>query len=379
MQSLRYQSIDKILSYEEYYFKKYGSYPLNISYWDPSFEYKNKILGKLVFPKHKNVFDYEFSYLLKEKNTAIEKLGFDPKINTCLLAPNGTTSIHCLIQFLKYMSFKSLSILCPCYYTVVDLGKKNKLNIEKIYIKKEAEYLIAERDIDHLFKSKVLWITNPVYNIGMYYNKKIIEFLKRKLEKGDIILADECLAFPENTLGKELGKYPGFFGIYCPHKPISINGIKFSILVFHKSFESSFEYIGDISYGCLLSSNVIALKHFISNNYDIVLSYSKRILNESLLNLKEIFKNSNYFFLDDGTSGNYITAYSLTIKSNKEKSNKFLWEIMESTGTSIFTGDKFFCNVDNNFSFRINLARDSEEFRASIERLLKSKLFSKVC
>lgn len=356
---------------EAKYLSTFGVKPYNISLWDPSSEFHNDIRNIINIPLDDNFINYNISSYLPFHNDILVKLGYDPKISGCLITPTGSTSILCAINWLQFRQIKKIEILCPCYYTIIAHCKKIGIKTKKIYFKRlDQELIITKTDKLYLEKSKTIWATNPIYSTGQCISNELIEFLEKKLSQGCFVVLDECLAQKGYEIGPLLGKWPNFIGFHCPHKAISINGIKFSVLVFNKKFQYFYEEWADVLYGCLLSSNIVAIKHFLSNNYDVLNDVILERNKNTLKFVNKVFSESNNCFLYKNPMGNFITGYASLISYRLGNKKKFQWDLIANSGTSFISGNKYYFDPNGNFCFRINLARDSAHFRNSLNRLI---------
>ncbi len=360
---INFDGIDEIITK---YTNKFNSDPYNISYWDSSEDFKNKLspFFKPVFQS--SYYDYNFTYLIPEKLTLLKKLGFDPILKDCILTTNSTISITLVLHWLNAMGKNSISIICPAYFSVIH--NCQAFNMKYRFI----NYPIncSERiDIDEKSKSEVFWFTNPVYLTGKNLNRNDISLIESLIEN-NIVIVDESLVASSKELSHKLGNHPNFIGIYSPHKGVCVNGIKFSLFVFNHSEEPFFDKSVDYISGGLNMASISAIHHYLSDNW---VQYSKSFYQEITQTHEFIFQLSkkspgiNY----SPNLDSYLTSiYIPKIDARLENNSEFLSEIVEKSGTIFYPGSLNYFPKNVGFSFRINLTRDCNSFRSSLTRLL---------
>jgi hypothetical protein len=365
------RSIDDILELEERYQRDFGCKPFNLSLWDAAKPFQVSLLERLELPLCTNLMNYEFSDLLNCRDEIIKRFGYNTSVSDCLITPTGSISILCVLNWLQNIGIKKLHVLCPCYYTIIPLCKKFGIKTQKIFLTKtgkgfELEGMWAKT----LANSKAIWLDNPIYCTGVTLSENIIEYLRNFLEQGGIVITDECLAPLGTELGRRLGDYPFFIGIHCPHKLLLMNSLKFSTIVFDRKYQHFFKYWSDVIYGSLLTSNIIAIEHFLSKNFDLLYKQSLIMILRSLENVRNVFKPFDSFFILDRSLGHLISGYMPSLNSSFGDNKEFLWKVFRNSGTSFIPGTRYFFNPEGGFCFKINLARDNEIFRASLKILL---------
>ncbi len=363
--------IDDMYDLEERYRKQFGCSPYNISSWDPSDEFKSDIIKHLRLPDLGEVIGYKFSDDIEEKPQVITKLGYDTKSSKCLITPTGSISILCALNWLQHKGIKTLHIICPCYYTILYHCRKISIKPHITYLKKiEDDFVLGVQDKANLKSASAVWVNNPIYCTGKSFSKEIIECLVSVLENGGYVVSDECMSTEDSELVRHLGQYPGFIGIHSPHKALSINMVKFSAVVFQQANLKFYENWADVLYGCLLSSNILALKHYLSSNFD---SVRTEVITRSSIAyeyIESILATTNNCFVDKKPNGTLISLYQPDMPAGLCARKTFLWEVFKNTGTSFIPGNRYLIDPEGGLCLRINLSRDNLLFRSSLVRLV---------
>jgi aspartate/methionine/tyrosine aminotransferase len=365
------RSIDDILKLEAKYKLEFGCKPFNLSLWDASKSFQSSLLEKIQLSNFENIMNYEFSDLLTCRKGIVKRLGYKTSINDCLITPTGSISISCVLNWLQKIGIRKIHVLCPCYYTIIPLSKQFGIKTQKVFLtKSDKGFDLSKENMNILASSKAIWLNNPLYCTGLTLQEETIEFLRDFLESGGIVISDECIAPLGTELGRKLGNYSLYIGIHCPHKLLLMNSLKFSAIVFNIEHQNFFKYWSDIVYGSLLTSNIIAIEHFLSENYDLLYKKSLTMIMRSLKNVINAFMPFETLFVFEESSGFLISGYIPFIKASICDNKEFLWNAFKNSGTSFIPGTRHFFNPNADFSFKINLARDDDIFRVSLNRLL---------
>lgn len=360
-------TLEDIEHIESVYEKSYGIKPYNISWWDPSAEFRNRTESALRFPLGGEAVRYTFSYSIDCHSQLLTKLGFANLNKACLITPSGSSSLLCAIKRIKDSGHRRIVAVAPHYFTLEQLAEAVGLRVEKIHIKRrEGEYSIGEIS---LCKGDVLWVTNPIYCTGKYYSTSDIAQFKRILDSGFEIFADECLAKGGMELSRHLGYSDLFTGIYCPHKTVCINGVKFSCIVCPEGDERYYEQWSDILFGCLGSSNVVAIKHYLSDNFDAYSQVFDSAIASVWHELMHSVSSIPGLSLDVASHG-YLRLLLFPDQPASLLSGGNLRQCIMSCGTSFIPSTRSHCPADWGLGFRINLSSDSQMFRGALYRLL---------
>ena len=366
---------------------KAGKNVINISHWNPSvFFYKQfpnmaAQLGGL--PEFHN---YVYSYYLDEqtKSSVKQKLGDLSDFRECLITPSGTISIQCLLDFAKnHLNIRNLVIVNPSYFSVHYACRRLKIPLQEVdMVRERNESFMLNRNklaslLTNLKRSKSnygLWITNPVYSAGISYSKEDIDFLKNLLKSHShlYIFADESFSFNSSELLRDFNSMPNFFSIHDPWKQLCLNGYKFSVISYNRTYQKHFEEWADILYGSLPASSVLGISLFTSSDFD---NY-KRIANDfydcRLKELDERYGKQRSFTFDRNAHGPYTSCYFSAKNFNLLSTADKFHPLISQTGLSLIPNQRNRFPSNLGFSFRINLAKyDGDSFWENFDKLLK--------
>lgn len=361
-------SFDILEELSEKYEYEFGMKPYDVSYWDPSPEFLNEMINCLHFIYPQDVISYNYTYLLKEKKAILQSLGFDPKIKDCIITPNGTASIMLVSHWLKCHHVKKLNLIHPAYFSIVNNCFNDDISITNIETDIINQYNLNINPLD--FKNEFFWCSNPLYSTGFHLSDSHINILTELIENENVLILDECVSRKNFELSHILGNHKNFIGIYAPHKSICVNGVKFSIIVFNQEDEPFFDQSIDFLCGGINTASISAINHYLSKEYDLYnkIFYGKIIkTNKFVDDICSRYKNTYY----DYKSIHYLkTVYFPNIPAELGLNLDFIWNAIRSTGTIFIPGCLNHFPSNAGLSFRINLARDSPQFRASITRLI---------
>lgn len=359
-------TLEDIERIESEYEQTFGAQPQNVSCWNPSKEFKKKIGDTLRLPPVGEAVDYSFSYSLDSHSHIISKLGFDTD-RACLITPSGSTSLLCAVKQIKDSGNKRIVALAPHYFTLEHLAKSVGIEFKRHYIKRyEREYVLDEIVME---KGDVLWVTNPIYCTGMYFKEKDVDQFKSILDSGFKIYADECLAESGIELSRKLGHFDNFTGLYCPHKTICMNGMKFSCIVCSQANEQYYEQWSDVLYGCLGMSNTTAIDHYLSDNFEKYSDAFDAAISKSWTSIISMVSSVPGLSYDMRTRG-YLRLLLFPDISPDVLSGDCLRKCVMDCGASFIPSTRSHCSTEWGLGFRINLSADSPLFRSALVRLL---------
>lgn len=271
----------------------------NISYWNSSLAYKQYMEKYIQLDFQQDIFDYTYTYDISkyQRLQIMKKLNvINPEESMCLLNSSGTNTIQNVINYLKLHNYKKLGILMPSYFSVEQSCQIFNLTYEKIIMPySNGEYSIP---IEYISENNfdAIWLTSPAYSTGVLYQDKQIDILRKLILEKILIIADETLALPNQMLISKIPINNYFFSICSPHKPLFINKIKFSVLICPKKNDDFLEQWVDILSGSLLSSNLIAIQHFLSNNFFECLTVAQQWYENTISKLRNICNNFQIYY-----------------------------------------------------------------------------------
>lgn len=184
------------------------------------------------------------------------------------------------------------------YYSVLYNFLQKGIQTIKIYAERtDGGYALPHAQImDILDDIDAIWLTNPIYNTGIYYLKEDIEFLKSKIPSRILILCDDCFSANGHELIKNFGGHSNFISIHDPLKQIMVNGLKFSCILYPVKYERLFEQWSDIICGSLSYSTVQSIDFFNSSDFNRIqfqLHQHFQDMNGKLQKLLEQFRSFN--------------------------------------------------------------------------------------
>lgn len=364
--------LDKILNYEEQVVTNRNAKITNISYWNTSEKYQNYMLNYIKLEYITDIFNYKYTYDISVdiRNQIIRKLtGQTQKDIMCLLSSSSTCSITNMINFLKLNGFQKLCILTPSYFSVEQNCKIFHLSFEKkSLIFHEGKYSIPlEYILSNNFDS--VWITSPIYSTSKVLDESQIEIMKMLMNKKILVIADETLALPGQELSRIMPINDYFYSIYSPHKPLFINNIKFSVILCPLKNDDFFEQWIDVLGGGLLHSNVSAILHFLSSNYQLCLQRCIEWYSKGISIIESILKKFPNAYCDTSDIGAYKTIYLRSPLHNFYDIEN-IKNLIDTQYVSFIPGIFNGFSEDDGNCFRVNLSLDSLEIQNALYRIL---------
>lgn len=365
------ECIESLEAVEKDYNDRFGVRPFNISHWDPTPEFEEKMLPYLDVPSLQALIPYKFSYQVDETVSVIEKLGGSPDIHSGVFNASNTTSILCTLNWLVSRRESEIVVSCPAYFSLFYACRRFGLKTQAVHLLRRSGHFMLPGPKAIIWKKPaVLWLTNPVYGTGVYLLPENIDFIKKLLTSGWTVICDECLSIAGTELVRQLGQYERFVSIYSPHKGICVNGMKFSVIVFNKRYKVFMERWNDVWSGGLGCSTQMAIAHYLSENFD---TYTSSFLEAIAPQQKLLAQLCDEPLIerDLDAAGHFVSCYLSTVRASQGYSHTFLAKLIQETGGSIITGNRSRMTRDVGFSFRVNLARSGPKFGATLARIMK--------
>lgn len=365
------ECIESLEAIEEDYFHRFGAWPFNISHWDPTPNFEEKMLRHLDVPSLLSLIPYKFSYQVADTARVIEKLGGTPAIHCGVFNASNTTSILCALNWLASRRATELIVLCPAYFALFYACKRFGLKAQTVRLRRiSGQYLLPDPKSQIWRKPAVLWLTSPVYGTGVYLQPESIEYINTLLASGWTVISDECLSLTGTELVRMLGHHDRFVSIYSPHKGVCVNGMKFSVMVFNKRYKVFMEKWNDVWSGGLGCSAQMAISHYLSENFKKYTSCFLDAIAPQQKLLAELCSESQ-IETDACAAGHFVSCFLPTIRASQGYSLAFLAKLIHETGGSIITGNRSRMTNSSGFSFRVNLARCGPKFGATLARIMK--------
>lgn len=349
----RIRSLDDIYNIYEKMSQHTKSNIINLSDWQVSKYYEESILKVLNISHVENFIRYEYTYNInKQLNYKLkEKLGIGETQNF-IISANNTLSILMIANMLKQVECKSLCLVKPMYFStyeslnLLDVPYKTKAGV----IKDNKMFLPSIKELEEF---DYIWITSPFFCSSIYFQNEDIKKLKYLQENGKTIIADEAYSYVTCCLSKK--SFSPNITILSPSKAISINGLKFSTIIYDEKYDDLFNQWTDVLHGNLSISNTEAIRHFLSINYEECFKYHLSFIEKALKEIKQVLLYYPDFKLLDNTLGNMIMIYNSKIKFNIINQKNFFHKMMSSTNAFILPGYFHDYCDKNGFCFRINL------------------------
>lgn len=345
----------------------------NVSGWEIGDDYKNLILSYFDYRKYGdyNPIEYVYSYDLTNEITTklINKFG-GKNTNRLLITPNNTISLVNVTNFIAKICKNKVGLLLPCYFSIPNLFiNRNILFDEVPMLRIDTQYNLPITQIERQ-NIKTLILTNPIFSTGTYFSNEDKNYLKEYLAKGNYIIADESLAAPGKELIRILGQYENFISIYSPHKFIHLNAFKFSCVVYNKIFEDFFDQWNDVYSGSLNVTNLQAINHYISSNYEQTLKIFYEYTENKRKKLLDLLYQYPQFSTDINALGDYQTIYNYKIPYEIGNDILFIKNLIKNTQSVFYPGCLHGFQKEHGFVFRVNLLSYSKEVQVALLKIL---------
>ena len=372
----RLNNIESIIGLQNDFYKKHGIAPVNVSNWTVSKEFRDVMEHCFRHSNDISPIDYLYSYNISSdlRDSVMETLGVEKSVltrKTCIFFPNNSLSIINVCNLLQKMKKKNVGILYPAYFSIESCMNTYGITYTSIYIKRNnGTYIIPLDEIQNKCLDAI-WITSPIYSTGTCYSEKELMKIESLLKSGILVIADESFCVNGHELIRKYAKYENFIGIYSPHKAISFNSYKFSVIVCEDTYEDMFEQWLDVFCGNLPQTTIAAIYHYLSDNYLQCHQNFDRFITNSLSEVRTILLSYANVETDDIVYGNLITLFMKNINYNVAKDLSFMQDIITNTHALFYPGYLNGFSEAMGFCFRINLALYSPEFIAGLRRLLQ--------
>lgn len=368
-------------------FEKKGLDVTNVSHWNPSLYFFDKILKPELgdhFFGLPDTHKYAYSYYLDETTKSLIRKGIGDETDNreCLITPSGTISIQCLLDFAKYrLKIHDIIVINPSYFSVHHSCRRLNINVQEI------DMIRGHDNIFQINKSKLnsmldslkrkqanygLWITNPIYSAGASYSQGDINYLLDLLEHHNRlhIFADESFAYSSCELLRDFSKMNRFFSIYDPWKQLCLNGLKFSVISYSQDYQKHFEEWADVIYGSLPSSSLLGISLYTSGTFSDYKKSVNQFYDDRLKELSERYGKKASFSFDTAIHGPYTSCYFSAKNFNLLSSSEKFRSLISYTGLSLIPNERNRYPVKCGFSFRVNLAKyDGSQFWENFDKL----------
>ena len=340
----------------------------NVSYWNSSEAYKRYMNNFISLDCPNDIFDYAYTYDLDkaQRKAILQKLGvINSSLSMCLVTSSGTDTILNIINFLKVHNYKKIGLLDPSYFSVAQACKLYDIAFENVPLSyTEGKYIIP---INYILEQHfdVIWLTSPIYSTGVSYEPSQIEILRKLMLNKILIIADETLAFSNQMLMSQLPISDYFFCICSPHKPLFMNRMKFSVLICPQKHEDFLEQWIDVLSGSLPLSSLIAIQHFLSDNFEECMLATQRWYSNTLKEISDVIFQFPSIQCDLDEPAPYKTLYIQSLRKDLYNIDNIATLISKHYASYIPT------TLGNHFGFRINLSLESNNLKSALYRILK--------
>lgn len=369
--------MDDIFSLEERAEKQYGLPIPNVSYWDSSMAFQKQMARVLVLPEPSLPWNYYYTYSISTENRqqVLRNLGVpEAQLGTTmgLLLQSSTIAIVNLINFLVHHNRKRLCILQPAYFSVALCCSMFSLDygIEQISFSEGHPQIPLDKILAGGYDC--VWITSPVFCTGFYFDEEQKRSISRMKSIGMTIIFDESLALPGKELIRSFPVDSEVFAIYSPHKAISINGLKFAVIVCEKSYEDFLEQWIDVFSGALGGSNRDAVFHYLSQNYlNCCYPTYKSYVEAAKAEVKCVVDQFPFASMLSHTEGHYINIFTdLNVQGHSSILN-LLNRTIQTSLASFIPSELNGFSPEQGFSFRVNLTGETTELKGAVGRILQ--------
>jgi len=368
--------MDAISALEEDAERKFNISVYNVSHWDSSLAFQNKMAQVLSLPQAALPWNYCYSYSISDqvRQQVLTNLGVPSKQlpeTMALLMQSSTIAIINIVNLLVHYQKKKLCILQPSYFSVAACCAAFSLDFG-------TEEITFQNGHPRFPTNKILaggydcvWITSPIYCTGHYFDPAIIKEILRLKGSGLMIITDESLALPGEELLRTLPIDPNMFAIYSPHKAISVNGLKFAVIACSKYYEEFLDQWLDVFAGSLSGSNRDAVFHYISPNYlsECVPAY-KAYIEEQKREIQRVVENYPFASMLPNTDGHYINIFTSIQFRDTQKLLNLLQEIIYESMVSFFPGTLNGFSLARGLNFRVNLTGDPVALPDAVGKIL---------
>lgn len=345
---------------------------INLSDWNPSNNFITKLAINIPYTFQADPISYIFSSdfdagikypILKKWNYSSEK--------DVVFFNSGSESILSTLYFLLQQGCKKIYLLCPTYFSIEPICHSLSLKCEKIFLKRENQrYFLPENFEKHIDHHECLWITNPIYCTGTLYVNADLERIKKIAECKNLYLVnDESLCMRQYALSSTFESLERYINIVTPHKALCTNGLKFSSVIISKQFYAAIDRWIDILEGCLGVGAKVAIKHFLSPQYDMYESSFCKSIEENRQKVSAIFHKNPVEF-DVHSKSYLLSVYFNNLPYHYLDEIYQMENLIYRTDAYVISGSKNSFSPRQGFSFRVNLCSVDDSYLYALKRVL---------
>lgn len=362
-----YRQIDIIRNADRSFIENTGIIPYDISHWNAGNEYKKIIMQLLNLPTITDYMDYKYSYSFNSELKSKILMKHNLPNSEVVFFNSATSAISTICTTLKAMSFRKICLLCPAYFSVYESFKILNFDVKCINYKYDGKYHIPFEMIEK--EAEIIWITQPVFSTGTYIDDSELQKL---FNMPQIIICDGSMCNAINSQSNFIADCNKNIFLYSPQKIIGLNCMKFCYVLCNSIIAKKIEDWGDVVAGGLLSSSMMAIKHYLSPNYVSCLNAHNKYIHKSHSIIDSVILNNNECISKCGQSLNN-TYETLTINQFPFTTNvslDFMYNFICKTHVTLLPGCVNGFDYQNGFCFRINHTLDIMSNYAALNRII---------
>lgn len=369
--------LDDIFLLEQKAEKKFGIPIPNISHWDSSDTFQKHMAQVLVLPDASLPWNYYYTYSIsvEDRQQVLKNLGVLPEnlhLTMGLLLQSSTIAIVNMVNLLVHLKRKKLCILQPSYFSVASCCSMLSLeyDTEQILFIDSHPRIPINKIISGGYDC--IWITSPIFCTGYYPDEEYFKDIDALRTTKMILVFDESLALHGKELIRSFPINEETFAIYSPHKAISINGLKFSVIVCDKKYEDFLEQWVDIFSGALSSSNRDAVFHYISPNYlNACYPAYKAYIEKAKEIVDKMVGQFPFATMLSNTEGHYINIFIDSKLRSKKGDLELINDVIQNSMASFIPTTLNGFDSSQGFGFRVNLTGDFKELEGALGRIMQ--------
>lgn len=368
------QLVDDIAALEDAFAARHGYPPENVSHWDPGEPYRAAVTSLVPVGSPGDLIGYIFSDEVQAPGILPLKLGFDPRRYASVVTPNGTTAISLLLHHFSQSDRTAIRFLGPVYFSAVHLARRLGIRHSvSPLLWTDGGGFSLRRTLEQPGGAPegVLWVTNPVYGTGCRLADEDVETLRTLVRGGrHTVVVDEAYATEGQRIGPALAAAAehDVFGIYCPHKTVNVNGLKFAAVVAPTVPAAALDQLTDVVCGGLTPSNRAAMRHYSSDGFADLVSLSQKFVDSARDELPAVVPTGMCSLSSVGT-GPFVTVNNPRVPAELGWDVQLLGRLAEETGATFIPTCRNWMSPATGLGFRVNLCRASPRFWQSLARL----------
>jgi histidinol-phosphate/aromatic aminotransferase/cobyric acid decarboxylase-like protein len=367
------RQIASIRELEVRYKGRFGTAPIDVSHWNPSQKYGRQMRDCLRVPIPVLSPDYIYPDEQTECREVLIKLGFHPPVHSITVAPSATAASVLCALFLKKVGVKRVGMVCPTYFAPVRLLELLDIEVVEIPVYHDSHsWHLPDAITDRNCRFDAVWLTDPLFSIGARWPTGAVRLLQAAAGRKTWIVIDQALGEREGGLHQQLATHETVIAIHSPHKALCINSFKFAAIVHPVELQDLFAAWSDVAYGGLSLTTIAAMRHFLTNNFDLVASITKAKIADVCSFLQTAAARYPRVIFTRPNAGYFCSAVVGDLPYSYADTPHAYWALLRTTGVSFISGARSRMPPSCGFSFRINLLRDCAVFRGAIMRLTRS-------